>query len=76
MMRQKYFGQAMSMMTRGLHVGCPLKRQQVDTATTSYPGGLSPSKMNQKDKILPFSHFLTDTHGRHHDYLRISISER
>lgn len=26
--------------------------------------------------ILPFSHFLTDTHGRQHDYLRISISER
>ena len=28
------------------------------------------------DNILPFSQFLTDTHGRHHDYLRISISER
>ena len=27
-------------------------------------------------EILPFSHFLQDLHGRHHDYLRISISER
>jgi len=26
--------------------------------------------------FLPFSHFLTDTLGRQHDYLRISISER
>lgn len=26
--------------------------------------------------LLPFSHFLTDLHGRQHDYLRISISER
>lgn len=28
------------------------------------------------EKFLPFSHFLTDLHGREHDYLRISISER
>lgn len=26
--------------------------------------------------VKPFSHFLTDTFGRHHNYLRISISER
>lgn len=29
-----------------------------------------------KREILPFSHFLQDLHGRNHDYLRISISER
>ena len=28
------------------------------------------------EPFLPFSHFLTDLHGREHDYLRISISER
>jgi hypothetical protein len=27
-------------------------------------------------EVKPFSHFLTDTFGREHDYLRISISER
>ena len=26
--------------------------------------------------ILPFSDFLTDTHGRQHDYLRISLTEK
>ena len=30
----------------------------------------------KKEPFLPFSHFLTDLHGREHDYLRISISER
>jgi len=33
-------------------------------------------KKEPKEKLLPFSHFLTDLHGRQHDYLRISISER
>ena len=27
-------------------------------------------------KLLPFSDFLTDTHGRQHDYLRISLTEK
>ena len=27
-------------------------------------------------KFLPFSEFLTDTVGRHHNYLRISITEK
>jgi hypothetical protein len=27
-------------------------------------------------ELKPFSEFLTDTHARHHDYLRISITER
>jgi len=31
---------------------------------------------SRAQKFLPFSHFLTDLHGREHDYLRISISER
>ena len=34
------------------------------------------STKEQKEPFLPFSHFLTDLHGREHDYLRISISER
>ena len=48
-------------LSRALHVGCGLEGGTV-------PGSPAP--------FLPFSHFLTDTHGRHHDYLRISISER
>ena len=35
-----------------------------------------PGSKIQKGQFLPFSHFLTDLHGREHDYLRISISER
>lgn len=27
-------------------------------------------------KVMPFSAFLTDTYSRHHDYLRISVTER
>lgn len=34
------------------------------------------SGQKKKEPFLPFSHFLTDLHGREHDYLRISISER
>merc|ERR1711974_7824 len=34
------------------------------------------STTKKKKPFLPFSHFLTDLHGREHDYLRISISER
>ena len=34
------------------------------------------STKEQNEPFLPFSHFLTDLHGREHDYLRISISER
>ncbi|XP_046440396.1 GTP 3',8-cyclase, mitochondrial-like isoform X2 [Daphnia pulex] len=30
----------------------------------------------ENKKILPFSSFLTDTHGRKHNYLRISLTER
>ena len=33
-------------------------------------------KSHFKDEILPLSHFLIDAHGRGHDYLRISITER
>ena len=33
-------------------------------------------RQKKKEPFLPFSHFLTDLHGREHDYLRISISER
>ena len=54
-------------LSRALHVGCRLEGGKVSSAPPSY---------NQKPPFLPFSHFLTDTHGRHHDYLRISISER
>ena len=54
-------------LSRALHVGCRLEGGKV-----SAPSGL----YNHKPPFLPFSHFLTDTHGRQHDYLRISISER
>ena len=51
-----------------------------DTAVrTSVLGQRKPgfgSTKEQKEPFLPFSHFLTDLHGREHDYLRISISER
>ena len=57
-------------LSRGLHVGCRLEGQQV----VEPPHTQSGSKM--KKSFLPFSHFLTDSHGRQHDYLRISISER
>ena len=57
----------LSSLSRGLHVGCRLQGQQVDPP-------LIASKL--KSTILPFSDFLTDKHGRQHDYLRISISER
>ncbi len=30
----------------------------------------------ENQKILPFSSFLTDSHGRQHNYLRISLTER
>jgi len=33
-----------------------------------------PNKL--REEILPFSHFLTDLHGREHDYLRISLTEK
>ena len=33
-------------------------------------------KTGKEQKILPFSDFLTDTHGRQHNYLRISITEK
>jgi len=36
----------------------------------SAPKGLKHSN------LLPFSDFLTDTHGRQHDYLRISLTEK
>jgi len=35
-----------------------------------------PPRKLLKEELLPFSHFLTDTHGRQHDYLRISLTER
>ena len=46
-------------LSRALHVGC----------------GLEGPRQNHRPPLLPFSHFLTDTHGRQHDYLRISFSE-
>ena len=33
-------------------------------------------KTGKEQNFLPFSDFLTDTHGRHHNYLRISITEK
>ena len=33
-------------------------------------------KTGKEHKFLPFSDFLTDTHGRQHNYLRISITEK
>ena len=48
-------------------------------ATGDRRGVLLQAGLGQKKKkepFLPFSHFLTDLHGREHDYLRISISER
>ena len=33
-------------------------------------------KTGKEQKFLPFSDFLTDTHGRQHNYLRISITEK
>ena len=38
--------------------------------------GLLERQKKKKEPFLPFSNFLTDLHGREHDYLRISISER
>merc|ERR1712223_278249 len=32
--------------------------------------------MGKHSDLLPFSSFLTDTHGRQHDYLRISLTEK
>merc|ERR1712223_1125748 len=32
--------------------------------------------MGKHSDLLPFSAFLTDTHGRQHDYLRISLTEK
>lgn len=55
---------------RGLHVGCGREGQQVVDPPRALMGS------NTRKSFLPFSHFLTDTHGRGHDYLRISISER
>ncbi|OQN97624.1 hypothetical protein B0A48_16488 [Cryoendolithus antarcticus] len=43
------------------------------------PYDLSPSRSNRAAALReakPFSDFLTDTHARQHDYLRISLTER
>jgi len=48
-------------------------------AFVTLPGAKEQSKhieQNPRPEFLPFSHFLTDLHGRQHEYLRISISER
>ena len=53
--------------------------QQVDVSRRSTPAisrRQALTELNQNNAILPLSQFLTDTHGRFHDYLRISISER
>ena len=34
------------------------------------------AKKLELEKVLPFSAFLTDSFGRHHDYLRISLTEK
>ncbi|KAI9556946.1 hypothetical protein GHT06_016740 [Daphnia sinensis] len=36
----------------------------------------SETSLFENQKILPFSSFLTDSHGRQHNYLRISLTER
>jgi hypothetical protein len=33
-------------------------------------------RLGLEEEVKPFSEFLTDSHARQHDYLRISISER
>nr|CAH0100459.1 unnamed protein product [Daphnia galeata] len=40
------------------------------------PSTIRTSQLFENKKILPFSSFLTDTHGRQHNYLRISLTER
>jgi len=50
----------------------PLLSPSCNTLATSAG---EPQQQPEK-AFLPFSHFLTDTLGRQHDYLRISISER
>jgi len=78
-MTSKYIGGFISSLSRRITTSGRLEAgQQVDTsAAPPAPTARGQKHLDrQKQPILPFSHFLTDTHGRHHDYLRISISER
>jgi cyclic pyranopterin phosphate synthase len=44
------------------------------TATAAAPAAPTPSRF--PGEVKPFSAFLTDSFGRQHTYLRISLSER
>eukprot|EP00040_Diaphanoeca_grandis_P022845 m.123441 g.123441 ORF g.123441 m.123441 type:complete len:392 (-) comp28988_c0_seq3:102-1277(-) len=46
------------------------------TTVPSIVNNTEPEPITQLKDVLPFSHFLTDSFGRKHKYLRISISER
>ena len=89
-MSSKYLGGFLTAgLSRRLYTGArrnagPGVRQQVDASAPALREVTrSPSlarkrfnELTETSGALPFSHFLTDTHGRAHDYLRISISER
>ena len=88
-MSSKYLGGFLTAgLSRRLYTGArrnagPGVRQQVD-ASAPTPREVSRSQSLARKRFSElteagaptFSHFLTDTHGRAHDYLRISISER
>ena len=78
-MTTKYIGGFVSGLSRRIATSARLEAagQQVDTDAAPAPALTARVKhLNRHQPILPFSHFLTDLHGRQHDYLRISISER
>ena len=87
-MSSKYLGGFLAGLSRRLYTGArrnvgPGVRQQVDASAPALREVTrSPSLARKRFNELTqsgaptFSHFLTDTHGRAHDYLRISISER
>eukprot|EP00057_Strongylocentrotus_purpuratus_P023045 XP_011677519.1 PREDICTED: molybdenum cofactor biosynthesis protein 1 isoform X2 [Strongylocentrotus purpuratus] len=55
-------------------------RRSLHRSTSTFPSSKQASsakvKFFQEDTILPFSAFLTDPFQRHHNYLRISLTER
>lgn len=46
------------------------------SSTESNVVKVSPEQYFKPEEVLPFSSFLTDTYGRQHNYLRISLTER
>src|SRR5688572_17527960 len=53
----------------------PPEQQPAPPPPTGSPAGPS-RRARLRETAKPFSHFLTDTFHRQHDYLRISVTER